>query len=130
LGCRRTGIERDKRKRSHGSQHAREDEAPDVGYRHHQRPHSMPSSLTAGAMVGDASAYWLTAHSPAFAAQVAAKVQGGVLALVMPTLPPVEVMIAVSPGWVSCTHWKLNVQTLAAPSCSTTTERPLWYRRS
>lgn len=48
----------------------------------------------------------------------------------MLTLPPVEVITAVSPGWVSCTHWKLVVQTLAAPSCSTTTERPRWDRMS
>lgn len=54
----------------------------------------MPSSWTAGVMVGEAPAYWFTAHSPALAAQLAAKVQGGVLDLVMLTLPPVDVMIA------------------------------------
>lgn len=67
-------------------------------------------------MVVEASAYWLTEHSPAFAAQLAANVQGGVLVLVMEIFPPVEVMTAVSPGWVSWMHWKFNVQTLAAPS--------------
>ena len=55
-------------------------------------------------MVGEASAYWLTEHSPALAAQLAAKVQGGVLVLLIETLPPLDMMIAVSPGWVSWTH--------------------------
>jgi hypothetical protein len=61
----------------------------------------MPSSWTAGVMVGDACANWLTEQSPAAAVHVVANVHGGVLALVIVILPPVAMMIAVSPGWVS-----------------------------
>src|ERR1700738_2969653 len=61
---------------------------------------------------------------PAAAAQFAANVQGELLVFLIVVLPPVEVMIAVSPGCVSCTHWELSVQTLDMPSCNTTVVWP------
>src|SRR5438105_14062545 len=82
------------------------------------------SSITAGVMAGEASAYSVVLHSPAEAAQFLAKVQGGLLVFWIVILPLLEVMIAVSPGWVSWTHWKFVVQTVAPPSCKFTTVRP------
>src|SRR5262249_40934759 len=99
---------------------------------HGHFPHSMPvgSSITGGVMVGDASAYSVVLHSPAAAAQFLAKVQGELLVFWIVVLPLAEVMTAVSPGWVSCTHWKFVLQTLAPPSCSVTTVRPRCDRMS
>jgi hypothetical protein len=64
---------------------------------------SLPSS-TGGVTAGLASAKSVTVQSPAAAAQVAANVQGGLWVFCSVTLPPVEVITAVSPGWVSSTH--------------------------
>ena len=53
-------------------------------------------------MTGDASANCVVLQSPAAALQVAANVHGGLLVFLMVDLPPpLEVMIAVSPGLVS-----------------------------
>ena len=68
---------------------------------------SLPSSM----MTGDASAYCVVLQSPAAALQVAANVQGGLLVFLIVDLPPLEVMMAVSPGLVSWMHSKLIVQT-------------------
>ena len=64
---------------------------------------SLPSSTSDG---GVASAYCVVLQSPAAAPQVAAKVQGGLLVFLIVILPPPEVMMAVSPGWVSWMHSK------------------------
>ena len=79
---------------------------------------------------GEASAKLLTVHSPAAEAQVWANVHGGLEVFWIVVLPLVSVMTAVSPGAVSWRHWKLSVQTLAAPSCSTTVELPCSERIS
>ena len=76
-------------------------------------------------MTGDASAYCVVLQSPAAALQVAANVQGGgLLVFLIVDLPPLEVIMAVSPGLVSWMHSKLIVQTLAAPSCRLTMVLP------
>lgn len=92
--------EKERRKRR---QRERRNGVADVEVSHGQRSHRVPSSWTAGVMVGEASASWLTEHSPVVAVHIAAKVQSGleVLTIVVRTL--VEVMIAVSPGWASWT---------------------------
>jgi len=77
-------------------------------------------SLPSSTMTGDASAYCVVLQSPAAALQVAANVQGGLLVFLIVDLPPLEVIMAVSPGLVSWMHSKLIVQTLAAPSCRLT----------
>ncbi len=63
---------------------------------HGQRPHNIP--VGSSTVVGAASANVLTVHSPAAAAQFAANVQGELLVFLIVVLPPVEVMMAVSPG--------------------------------
>ena len=68
-------------------------------------------SLPSSTMTGDASAYCVVLQSPAAALQVAANVQGGLLVFLIVDLPPLEVMMAVSPGRVSWMHSKLTVQT-------------------
>src|SRR5262249_20434606 len=80
---------------------------------HGQRPQRMPVK----SWPGEAVAKSLTVQRPDAAAQVCAKVHGELFVLLIVTLPPAEVTMAVSPGWVSCAHWKLRVQTVAAPSC-------------
>jgi hypothetical protein len=81
-------------------------------------------------MTGDASANCVVVQSPAAALQVAANVQGGLLVFLIVDLPPLAVMMAVSPGLVSWMHSKLTVQTLAAPSCRLTMVCPRCYRIS
>ena len=51
-----------------------------------------------------ASAYWVVLQSPGVPPQLEAKLQGTLLVFTIVILPPVEVMTAVSPGWVSSTH--------------------------
>ena len=78
-------------------------------------------SLPSSTMTDDASAYCVVLQSPAAALQVAANVQGGgLLVFLIVDLPPLVVIMAVSPGLVSWMHSKLIVQTLAAPSCRLT----------
>lgn len=72
-------------------------------------------------MTGDASAYCVVVQSPAAALQVATNVHGGLLVFLIVELPPpLEVMMAVSPGLVSWMHSKLTVQTEAASCCRLT----------
>jgi hypothetical protein len=61
---------------------------------------SLPSS-TAGTTVGVASAYCVVLQRPAAAPQVLAKVHGELLVFLIVVLPPLDVMMAVSPGYVS-----------------------------
>jgi hypothetical protein len=72
-------------------------------------------SLPSSTMTGVASAYCVVLQSPAVALQVAANVHGGLLVFLIVDLPPLAVMMAVSPGRVSWIHSKLIVQTVAAP---------------
>src|SRR6185436_62721 len=97
--------------------------------RHGHFPHNMPvgSSMTAGAALANS----VVVHRPAVPPQLLAKVQGGLLVFLIVVLPlPADVMIAVSPGWVSSRHWKLRVQTREAPSWSTTVVTPRCARMS
>src|SRR5882757_1037302 len=96
--------------------------------RHHaHRPHSMPVGSSS---TGVASAYWVTVQRPAAWVQVAANVQGGLLVFWIVVWPPLEVMIAVSPGWVRSRHCRFAEQTVEAPSCSTTVVLPRCDRMS
>ena len=54
--------------------------------------------------MGVASAYCVTVQCPGATVQSAAKVHGGLLVFWIVTLPPLEVMMAVSPGSNSSMH--------------------------